>query len=85
MRDGEEGEGCLRSQFSEWNRFWGSAEPSGWVERETQRDRKQKKEILKEKKKQTAAWRSAQTPPPKKNHTEQWSRTWQSLTWKTNI
>ena len=22
MRDGEEGEGCLRSQFSEWNRFW---------------------------------------------------------------
>lgn len=22
MRDGEEGEGCLRSQFREWNRFW---------------------------------------------------------------
>lgn len=44
MRDGEEGEGCLRSQFSEWNRFWGSAEPSGWVERETQRDKHTREE-----------------------------------------
>lgn len=42
MRDEEEGEGCLRSQFSEWNRFWGSAEPSRWVggERNTARQEK---------------------------------------------
>lgn len=44
MRDGEEGEGCLRSQFSEWNRFWGSVEPSGWVggERNTARQKEEK-------------------------------------------
>lgn len=38
MRDGEEGEGCLRSQFREWNRFWGRSEPSGWVEEERRHD-----------------------------------------------
>lgn len=56
MGDGEEGEGCLRSQFSEWNRFCGSAEPSGWVEGKTQRDKHTKRETGNE-------LRRTKTPP----------------------